>query len=191
MHNDWYKSGMTINNAWIAKKHEYRLILIAAGICIAFVIIALIWPEPSKETDLARSETNHSPVFKIPPRPTQPLTPVEKDISKKSESQTVVSETPSVKPAKIAKPPPVTNQPPPRPPLQHGFYVQVGSFNDPARARKQAAKLRLAGWNVNIVIKNSGMHAVRVGPWQSRTNADKSKARLLKEFKLKGFIVNK
>ncbi len=182
---------MTVNNVWIAKKSEYRLILITTGICIAFVITALIWPEPSKETDPAEPEVGQATIFKLPPRPIQPLPPEEKEISKEPELQTRDIDTPSVEPVKVAKPSPVVKQTPIAKTPRHGFYIQVAAFKDPARARAQAGKLRQNGWKVDIVIKGGDMHAVWVGPWQSRTDADKGKARLLKELNLKGFMINK
>jgi len=53
------------------------------------------------------------------------------------------------------------------------------------------AKLLKAGWIISIVKKGKDLHAVWVGPWSSRPEADRAKARLMDTLKMQGFIIRK
>ncbi len=171
----------------MASTSEYRFILAAAGICIIAVIAALLWPESPQREATTADEPQKETLYEIPPRPAP--------LPKADESRTRTAEKPAkpapqaeeiqTRPVKSVKPAPAIS-----PPVQ-GFYVQVGSFRDPDRARAQKEKLIRAGWNVNVVPKGKGMHAVWVGPWPSRAKAKKIKKRLATELKLEGFVIKK
>jgi len=73
----------------------------------------------------------------------------------------------------------------------HGYYIQSGAFQDPLKARKWQAKLQKQGWKATIVDKNGGLHAVWLGPWPSRADADKAKIHLMRTLRIQGFIIKK
>lgn len=171
----------------MANTSEYRVILAAAGICIVAVIAALLWPESPQREAITADESQKETLFKIPPRPS-PLPRVDENRVQSAEEPAEPASQPKeiqAKPVKPVNPAPTTST------SAHGFYVQVGSFKDPDRARAQKEKLVRAGWNVDIVLKNKGMHAVWVGPWPSRAKARKIKNRLATELKLEGFVIKK
>jgi len=73
--------------------------------------------------------------------------------------------------------------------LKHGYYVQAGAFKDTARAKKLANLLQHAGWHVQVILKDHELHAVLVGPWSTRNQAQSTKLQLAHKNKIKGFII--
>ncbi len=72
-----------------------------------------------------------------------------------------------------------------------GFYVQVGAFRDPARARALAGRLKRRGFSARIVAKAGGLHAVWAGPRSSRSEAETLKNSIQLKAGLSGFIVQR
>ena len=90
----------------------------------------------------------------------------------------------SVKPAVPAKPAPPP-KPAPKPAPGSTFYLQVGSFSDSAKADRFRAELAMMGMQTSIqkvTINNKDTyHRVRVGPFGTLNELDKTRQRLKKK----------
>ena len=87
------------------------------------------------------------------------------------------SAKPGPAPAKVE---PVAKAPAPAPKLE-GFAVQVGAFRDEARLHEAKAKLdaaRIAHYTERIDAKGGAMTRLRAGPFPTREDAEKARARL-------------
>jgi len=177
--HDWYKSEMTEHHPWMANSSEYRLILIAAAFCLFVVIVALLWPQPDQQPTSFATEGKQT--FTIPPKPvTVKSQPPAQAIRTPPKAEPVVR--PAVSPKSAREIRNISG---------HGYFIQAGAFQDPARAKKRQSMLRTSGWNVSIVNKGKGLHAVWLGPWSSRAEADRAKSRLIRIHKIQGFIIRK
>ena len=85
---------------------------------------------------------------------------------------------------------PAKKQPSAHAPIAHGFYVQLGAFEEPPRAQKLAHQLKRKAWKVRITKRKNGLHAVWVGPKKNRAQAEKLMQRIQDKLKYKGFIVH-
>ncbi len=70
-----------------------------------------------------------------------------------------------------------------------GFYVQLGAFKDKQRAQRFHNKLKKKGWNVHVVSRKAGLHAVWIGPEPSHKKAEKLLKNIQHKLKSSGFIV--
>jgi len=61
------------------------------------------------------------------------------------------------------------------------FYIIAGSFKNPTFAENYLTELKKSGYNPSIVVQSSGMHAVAIGFYNSREEANKA----MKKFKEK------
>jgi len=73
--------------------------------------------------------------------------------------------------------------------LAPGFYVQLGAFDEKARAQGLADQLKRKGWSVKIATKKNGMHAVWIGPKSTKSEAEILLKTIHSKLKQKGFIV--
>jgi len=201
---------MTEHDSIMSNRSEYRWILVAALICIIVVVAALAWPQSDLEPVALPAGARQ--VFRIPPKPA-----VKPQTSTKKVSEQAVPKEVSTIPSPVAREP---DKKPRRrqqgikgsvahahhsKPLKikstaiqesrqtpgHGYFIQVGAFHYLARAKMLQAKLLKSGWIISIVKRGKDMHAVWVGPWPSRPDADKAKVRLLHSLKIQGFIIRK
>jgi len=69
------------------------------------------------------------------------------------------------------------------------LFVQVGAFQERSKAKAMHQAMHQSYRRVKIVLKK-GLHAVWVGPVQSRKEAETLKRDILKKHKIKGFIVS-
>jgi len=195
----------------MSNRSEYRWILVAASICIVVVVAALIWPQSDQESVTPPAEARQ--VFRIPPKPAH----VKPQASTKKVREQTVPEGKSTIPSPVARKPdkePRRKQrgitgsvvhshrskrrgikstaiQEARSTPGHGYFIQVGAFHYLARAKMLRAKLLKSGWVISIVKKDKDLHAVWVGPWSSRPEADRAKARLISTLKIHGFIIRK
>ena len=84
---------------------------------------------------------------------------------------------------------PLKKQPSP-PSITHGFYVQLGAFEQRPRAQKLASQLKKQAWKVRITRRKNGLHAVWLGPKPTRAQAEKLMRKIQNKLKYKGFIVH-
>lgn len=72
-----------------------------------------------------------------------------------------------------------------------GYFVQVGAFRDKAHAETLKKRLTSHHWPSLIQLKKGHMHAVWVGGYASKAEAEKAKAKLAAQEKLPGFITSR
>lgn len=188
---------------WKAGAHEYRLALIVAvagSLVLVLLLVAPSWfltEQPSADNKGTRTR---APAYNLPVRPSQapaikpktgdkPLTSL--PAMHKTEKQIVpqVKKAPPLKTSHSQATSIVTQPPKSKHSLANGYYVQAGAFKDARRAKKLANSLQHAGWHVQTIIKNHGLHAVLVGPLKTRKKAKNAKLKLVKQSGIKGFII--
>jgi cell division protein FtsN len=67
------------------------------------------------------------------------------------------------------------------PPAVGGYFVQVGAFSDPANAQRVRDAVAAAGpvvMDVRTTASGAELFRVRVGPWNSREEADAARQTL-------------
>ncbi len=87
--------------------------------------------------------------------------------------------------------PPATPTPAPVAPLVEGLVVQVFASPNGAQAEKLLADLREAGYQAFLSttrVDDQTMHRVRIGPFQSRSQAEAVKRRVDRAYKVSSFI---
>ena len=72
-----------------------------------------------------------------------------------------------------------------------GFYVQLGAFKEYPRALGLADQIKRKGWHSIISPTKGGLHAVLVGPKQTRNEAETLLKSIQGRIKNKGFIVHR
>jgi len=191
---------MTLGLAkWIAGGREYRMALIVAAVGSLVLILLLVAPSrffPEHITSSNKVEQPKATAYNLPQRPAPAAsTNVVTDQTlalHKTEKPAVLQTKEAASPKKnpphksavaMVRPLKDKNR------LAHGYYVQAGAFKDAARAKKLASSLQHAGWHVQTIIKNHGLHAVLAGPLQTRKKAESAKLKLAKRSGIKGFII--
>jgi len=157
---------------WLAGAGEHRVaacITIAGSLLVVLMMIVPAWFQPH-HTPAKHKIRAHIPAYKLPHRLSRTHT------------------TKSTDKAAIVSPSPVIHQQKNK--LKHGYYVQTGAFKDATRAKKIAASLQHTNWHVQTIIKENDLHAVLIGPWQTRQRAKKAKQKLASKNKLQGFIIH-
>jgi cell division septation protein DedD len=92
---------------------------------------------------------------------------------------------PASKPAAAA----VKAHPVPVASIPAGYYVQLGSFKNTEGAASLAKKAATRHWSSYVAPRPGGLHAVWIGPYHTRTEADQAKQKLHKEMGIPGFVV--
>jgi len=175
---------------WQASLLEQRMAWGIAACCIILVVLASARPEwldfsgPKKKqiATLAPSEPAKPAPAKhatVHPRKTQ---------VQKAQKPTHVSppaKAPTVHAIDKPKPAAKTEQ------IAGGFYVQLGAFKEYPRALGLADQIKRKGWHSIISPTKGGLHAVLVGPKQTRNEAEKLLKSIQGRIKNKGFIVHR
>lgn len=180
---------MANSNHWQASLGEHRTAWIIACCCIATIFLASVWPDlfsfkstaptsesqghDQQESRFATPEKQTSRTIKKQPQ--QALTANKKSTAvagKKNQTQTLEAE-----PKKVAA-------------ASGNYYVQAGAFKEKTLARKLASRINRHGWNAAIVPK-SGLHAVWVGPKNSRSGIENLQKSIHRTLNIRGFIVQK
>ncbi len=183
---------------WIAGVHENRLAVasaIAASLLLVLLLAAPSWFRP-KPASVA-SKTIQPRARGLPARPVRnningskaKQMPATRIVEKRS-----VPKTKKILPVKTITSrhphPPVTNRHVKAGnSLKYGYYVQVGAFKDPVKAKRMATLLQQTGWHAQIVSKRNNLHAVLSGPLKTRKKAKNMKSRLAKQSGIKGYII--
>ena len=180
---------------WRASLTEYRIAWITALCSIALILLVSAWPElftiTPKQPEAKAPPAKEKPVATKPAPQQQPKTPSTPAPEEKAALERVIEEATPAPIEPQAKPTAPTKKPEPKPAAAAaGYYVQTGAFKDAAAAREIAAKLGRQGWPAIVVPKN-GLHAVWAGPRQSRNAIEKLQQEILRDLKIKGFIVQK
>jgi len=191
--------------AWIASHREIRWATAVAVLCALLVGTALFWPAPSPQ----QADSNEAapvrmrvqappqqPSVNIPAQPVVAATedPVaEQQPAPRSAAAPLPITKPVTQPVTKAAPPPakksVASAPAPTTAgLSRGFFVQVGSFRDKSHAEALKKRLENHHWPVRIQLKKGSLHAVWVGGYASKAEAEKIKTQLASQEKLAGFI---
>ena len=146
-------------------------------------------PAPAKASAPLKSPSPQSEVAQAPPRPKAdadrpvPRAQAKRPVPPKPAAQvrTASAKPPSAKSASATA-------------TRKAYWVQVGTFKDPAAAQRLAAKLRdqkhvVASRPVTIADSNDQLSRVRVGPFADRATAA-STVRTLQAHGFKPFVVN-
>jgi len=183
----------------MAGVREYRLALIVAiagSLVLVLLLVAPTWFLTEQTVSDSKADQPKTTAYSLPVRPVQAPSvdmktnrmPAPHTTEKQPVTRT--KKTPSSKIAPSHQPAPSTdrhmkggNE------LKHGYYVQAGAFKDTARAKKLANSLQHAGWHVQVIPKDHALHAVLVGPWPTRNQAQNNKLQLARKNKIKGFII--
>ena len=133
---------------------------------------------PEMEIVIPEEEITESLKQKPPPPPVAPPA-----VAKPARDDATPSQA-SVKPAVPAKPAPPT-KPTPKPAPSGTYYLQVGSFSDSTKADRFRAELAMMGMQTSIqkvTINNKDTyHRVRIGPFGTLNELDKTRQRLKKK----------
>lgn len=70
-----------------------------------------------------------------------------------------------------------------------GYYVQLGSFKSQKGAAELAKKAASKHWSSYVAPRPNDLHAVWIGPYRTRPEADKAKLQLHKDMGISGFVV--
>ncbi len=62
------------------------------------------------------------------------------------------------------------------------YYVVVGSFKNPDYAKKYSEKISKSGYQTEIVMQKSGMHAVSIGRFNTRDQAENKQSSVAEQF---------
>jgi len=84
------------------------------------------------------------------------------------------------RPAEVERPPPKTPSSPSA--ATECWWVQVGAFGDRGNARRAEKKLEAAGEIAIVMESGDGLYRVRVGPVDSREEAEEARRRILTEW---------
>jgi len=88
---------------------------------------------------------------------------------------------------------PATTSPMTESTVQSGNYVQVGAFKNKDNAELLCQKLRAQNLVENVPVNsmyNEGMHRVRIGPFNSRADAENTAARIKQALRVNTYIIN-
>jgi DedD protein len=207
MKKDAYKD---IFQGWIAKAAEYKMALGIAVVCTVIILISLLWPKPKPAPTISaiNSTPPASHVYTAPSSAPAPATapvpapqttttppppsssPMEKELAAKPLFPPATA-TPAPKAQALPAPKPAAPAANPNTAvsLPAGWYVQLGSFQDKQRAIALAGKVEDKHWQSRIAPRPGGLHAVWVGPYPTRTAAEKAKLTLKKDIGISGFPV--
>jgi DedD protein len=211
MNKDAYKD---IFQGWLAKAAEYKMAIGIAVACTIIILVSLVWPRPTPEPTISEIKTTPpaSRVFTTPaqaptpaPAPAaQPATPPPAPAPSPMEKELAAKPLFPPAPKQIAPAPKPQAAPAPKPAatpvttntagtttgsLPTGWYVQLGSFKDKQKAIALAGKVEDKHWQSRIAPRPGGLHAVWVGPYPTRADAEKAKLALQKDTGLSGFPV--
>jgi len=109
--------------------------------------------------------------------------------ARQAPTKTVTEESPKpVEPKpKVSKP----ADPKPKPiqtrPVDPGFYIQVLASKDRSNTSSFLARMKKAGYSADM-IHEDGYYKIQVGPYGSRTPANKDKDKINKEFKVNSWV---
>ncbi len=180
---------MANSNHWQASLSEHRTAWIIACCCIATIFLASVWPDlfnfkstsPAPESQSHIQQENR---FTTPEKHTsRTIKKQPKQASKANRGSTAVAvkknqtQTLEAEPKKVVA-------------ASGNYYVQAGAFKEKTLARKLASRINKHGWNAAIVPK-SGLHAVWVGPKNSRSGIEKLQKSIHHTLNIRGFIVQK
>lgn len=70
-----------------------------------------------------------------------------------------------------------------------GYYIQLGSFKNRDGAEALAKKAASKHWSAYVAPRPGGLHAVWIGPYRKRAEADQNKPKLHKDLGISGFVV--
>jgi len=169
---------------WQASLLEQRMAWGIAACCIILVVLASARPE---WFDFSGPKQKQVATL-VPSEPTKHASAHQRKMHiQKAKKPTRVS--PPAKAPTVHQ----TDKPTPAAKTEHisgGFYVQLGAFKEHPRARGLADQIKRKGWHSVILPTKGGLHAVLVGPKQTRNEAEKLLKSIQGRIKKKGFIVH-
>lgn len=180
------------------REHRFALLIAVAGsLVLVLLLVKPSWFLTGQTVSDSKTHQSKTTAYSLPPKPERG-SPTDKGINQapaphKAEKHSIaqVKIIPPVKAVSPRQPSSATDRHiKDRNGLKHGYYIQVGAFKDVAKAKKLADSLQHAGWHVQTITKENALHAVLVGPLQTRIKAESTKLKLAKQSKVKGFIVS-
>jgi len=186
---------------WQASLSEHRTAWIIACCCIIAIFLASTWPglfsfqstPPASENRQSEShvriqqKTRFSTPKKQASRPAKKQ-PQQVSGNKKTNSA-VVSEK-KVQTGKKNQLKTSATQPEKAVVTLGAYYIQAGAFREKTLAQKLVNRIKENGWNA-VIVPRSELHAVWVGPENSRSDVKNLQKSILRTLKIEGFIVQK
>lgn len=187
-------SGRLGFQSWMAGIREWRTALLISILCMAAITVAVLRPNLFSARDTKTTAQSHYQIPK-PAVPAQHQQAAVKDVqTTAAKEQAPATKHVAVKPATKAPSHLSSSSTPTAPvipePQAHGYYLQLATFRERTLAEKLVAKLARTGLHTQMVEKSS-MHAVWVGPWATRKQADSAKDEIYRKTGLKGFVTRK
>lgn len=187
---------------WQASANEHRIAWIVACCSIATIFLASVWPELFNLKPISPApesvQVEGSPSAQQEPRFTTPTKEPSRIINKQTQNKSDTNREKTV--AVVKKIKPVINKSPPQKTtktkpgkgtvVSGSYYVQTGAFKEKALAQKLVGKMKKHGWDA-VIVPKSGLHAVWVGPKNSRDGIEGLQKSINNTLKIKGFIVQK
>jgi len=206
-----------MRQSWQAQAAEKKGAMLVAGICMAMVIVFLVWPSDEQEVETLAPEvlaTLSSPVMEsedVPPvvsglSDTNRQEPVpQKDVQpKKTVQPSSALPIPAAEPASQPKP----IMPISPPPVEHakpmklhaksikriereGYFLQVGAFKTEKYAERMLKRVEAKGFPSAVFKKSRGLYAVQLGPYATSVAAKKAQKVLKRAYHMDGFVLHR
>jgi len=182
---------MSNQSNWKASLLEQQIAWGVALFAILLVIIAASQPQWFDFSSKPAAHSQAAPVEKVvpqdhakldPPKPAVAVKPVVKTVQKP------VTIEPAVKMKQIVKETATPIKTKPQTASTRSYYVQIGAFEEKARAQGMTDHLKKRGWSVKV-FKKRALHAVWIGPKATHEEAEKLLKAIQVKLKYTGFIV--
>jgi len=175
---------MAVSDNWQASPLEQRIAWAVAASCIILVVIASSRPA---WFDVSTYSAHHASATAA--HPSEPANRAVGAPPTHQQAQTHHHATPSHRLDHARHSAPTHHRNPTK--LAHGFYIQLGAFNERLRAQGLADQLKHRGWHHTVIASTKGgLHAVWIGPKSTRSAAVTLLKTVQRTFKNKGFIVH-
>jgi len=192
---------------WQAQAAEKKWAMLVAGICMAMVIVFLVWPSDEQEVETLAPEvlaTLSPPVME-----NENVQPVASALSDTNRQEPVpkkdVQQKKTVQPSS-APPKPATSISPryvehAKPVTHHaksikriereGYFLQVGAFKTEKYAERMLKRVEAKGFPSAVFKKSRGLYAVQLGPYATSAAAKKAQKVLKRSYQMDGFVLHR
>jgi len=175
---------MTATVNWQASPLEQRIAWGVATCCMILVLLASARPEWFAATRSIQKQVVRHAQATHPKHQAKPRRHAHVKAPPKSHAAHPVTQRP-IHP-KASPPAPAVKTAA----VASGYYVQLGAFHEHPRAQGLADQLKRHGWHAVIAPTQGGLHAVWIGPKQTRDAAETLLKTIQRKSGNKGFIVH-
>ncbi len=182
---------MSNQSNWKASLLEQQIAWGVALCGILLVIIAASQPQWFDFSSKPTASKQTAPIAKAVPQDQAKLDPPTPAVAVKpvvKTAQKPVTIEPTVKTKQVVKETPKPIKIKPQNVSTRSYYVQIGAFEEKARAQGMTDHLKKRGWSVRV-FKKRALHAVWIGPKETHEEAEKLLKTIQIKLKYTGFIV--